>query len=159
LRKEAIDVGAERGERDCFSPCSWWMRLASQGRPGLEKMSWKRKSQNGLLAEFPSCPRIPMCRKGRGHQTSWGLRIGQAPDSDSAGQQKKALGSYGGSTSGNSETSTGFNVSSRNGKKYWMRESAARMGKGLEGTRRGRRSTAIVAWGFLLIGNVNAGDD
>jgi hypothetical protein len=48
LRKEAIDIiGAEMGQRDCFSPCSWWMRLASEDSPGLERCHGNVKARKG----------------------------------------------------------------------------------------------------------------
>jgi hypothetical protein len=67
LEVEAIVIGAEMGQRDCFSPCSWWMRLAEDTKLGMVRDPSKRKSQKWLLAESDQGPR---CRKGRGHRTA-----------------------------------------------------------------------------------------
>lgn len=80
MEEEAIDIGAEMGQRDCFSPCSWWMRLAEDTKPGMVRDPSKRKSQKWLLAESDRFPRTRGAGKGVVTRQLEYHANGQAPD-------------------------------------------------------------------------------
>jgi hypothetical protein len=151
-------IGAELGQCDCFSPCSWWMRLASEGGLGFGRChrnvrAKKGCSQNLIVIAGSRCEGQGVVSRHLGALRTAKPLTWRAP-------QREVLGSYGASAFGNSAYSTAVEVSTRKGKNAGCEKGrAGQQGKcradGRAGERRGgRRSSATVRGGCSFIGNV-----
>jgi hypothetical protein len=146
LRKEVIDIiGAEMGQRDCFSPCSWWMRLASEDSPGLERCHGNVKARKGCSQNLIVSQDPEVQERAWSPDISWPYE--RAKPLTARGQQRKRWAPMAGSASGNSDPST---VKFPAGMAIILgcEESAARMGLGAGGQAKGRRSTVTLRGGF-----------